>query len=321
MTMKTTIFISRRIPQAGIEVLKSAGFAVEINPKDRVLTKEELLTGCRGKDGLLCLLTDTIDREFIDQNGQLKGIATMAVGYNNIDVAAAAEKGIPVSNTPGVLTDATADLAWALLMAIGRRLPEAERYLRAGEFKSWGPMLFLGGDLRGRTLGIVGAGRIGTAVGLRSRGFGMNIIYTDPRENRILEEESGGQRVELNTLLKEADYITLHVILNEETKRLIGRPEFKLMKKSAYLINTCRGPVVDEEALVEALQSGAIAGAGLDVFEKEPHIHPALLTLPNAVLLPHIGSATIETRTRMAVMAAENLVAMMRGEEPENLVS
>ncbi len=319
--MKTTIFISRKIPEAAIGILKEAGFAVEINPEDRVLSKEELLAGCRGKDGLLCLLTDTIDREFIGQMGQLKGIAAMAVGYNNIDVAAAAEKGIPVSNTPGVLTDATADLAWALLMATGRRLPEAERYLRAGEFKSWGPMLFLGGDLRGRTLGIVGAGRIGTAVGARSRGFGMKIIYTDPEKNRILEEELGGRRVELNTLLKEADFITLHVILNEETRRLIGRPEFKLMKKTAYLINTCRGPVVDEEALVEALQSGIIAGAGLDVFEKEPHIHPALLTLPNAVLLPHIGSATIETRTRMAVMAAENLVAMMKGERPSNLVS
>jgi glyoxylate reductase len=321
ITMKTTIFISRRIPEAGIEILEGAGFVVEINPEDRVLTKEELLAGCRGKDGLLCLLTDTIDREFIGQMGQLKGIATMAVGYNNIDVEAAAEKGIPVSNTPGVLTDATADLAWALLMATGRRLPEAERYLRAGEFKSWGPMLFLGGDLRGRTLGIVGGGRIGTAVGSRSRGFGMKIIYTDPEKNRILEEELGGRRVELNTLLKEADYITLHVPLNEETRRLIGRPEFKLMKETAYLINTSRGPVVDEDALVEALQMGIIAGAGLDVFEKEPHIHPALLSLPNAVLLPHIGSATIETRTRMATMAAENLVAMMRGEKPENQIN
>jgi len=206
-------------------------------------------------------------------------------------------------------------------MATARRLPEAERYLRAGEFKSWGPMLFLGGDLRGRTLGIIGAGRIGTAVGLRSRGFGMNIIYTDPEKNRVLEEGLGGRRVELNTLLREADYITVHVMLTEETRRLIGRPEFKLMKETAYLINTSRGPVVDEDALVEALQSGIIAGAGLDVFEKEPHIHPALLSLPNAVLLPHIGSATIETRTRMAMMAAENLVAMMRGEEPENQIN
>ncbi len=321
MTMQTTIFISRKIPAAAIEILEAAGFVVEINPEDRVLTKEELLAGCRGKDGLLCLLTDTIDREFIDQMGQLKGIATMAVGYNNIDLAAAEEKGIPVSNTPGVLTDATADLVWALLLATARRIPEAERYLRAGEFKSWGPMLFLGGDLRGRTLGIIGAGRIGTAVGLRSRGFGMNIIYTDPDHNRILEDELEGRRVELNTLLRDADYITVHVPLTEETRRLIGRPELKLMKETAYLINTSRGPVVDEDGLVEALQSGIIAGAGLDVFEKEPHIHPALLSLSNAVLLPHIGSATIETRTRMAMMAAENLVAMMKGEEPENLVS
>ncbi|MEA1927985.1 MAG: D-glycerate dehydrogenase [Candidatus Auribacterota bacterium] len=319
--MKTSIFISRMIPEAGIEILKKAGFSLEINPEDRVLTREELLNGCRGKDGLLCLLTDTIDREFIDQMDRLKGIATMAVGYNNIDVAAAAVKGIPVTNTPGVLTNATADLAWALLMATTRRLPEADRYLRAGEFKSWGPMLFLGGDLHGRTLGIIGAGRIGTAVALRARGFGMKIIYADPRENRILEKELNGKRVELNTLLKEADYITLHLLLTEETRRLIGRPEFKLMKNTAYLINTSRGPVVDEEALVEALQSGSIGGAGLDVFEKEPHIHPDLLPLSNVVLLPHIGSATVETRTRMAVMAAKNLVAMMKGERPENQIN
>jgi len=318
--MKTTIFISQPIPRAGIEMLEEAGLNVEINPEDRVLTKEELLDGCRGKDGLLCLLTDTIDREFIDQMSQLKGIAIMAVGYNNIDVVAAAEKGIPVTNTPGVLTNATADLAWALLMATARRLPEAERYLRSGEFKNWGPLLFLGGDLSGSTLGIIGAGRIGTAVGLRSTGFGMKIVYTDPAENPILDE-LGGRRIELNSLLQEADYITLHVPLTGDTKRLIGRRELKLMKDTAYLINTSRGPVVDEEALVEALQSGTIAGAGLDVFEKEPHIHPALLSLPNAVLLPHIGSATIETRTKMAVMAAENLVAMMRGEVPENQVN
>lgn len=309
------------IPEEGIRILKEAGFIVEINPEDRVLTKEELLDRCRGKDGLLCLLTDTIDRDFLDQLDRLKGIANMAVGYNNIDIATAAEKGIPVTNTPGVLTDATADLTWALLMATARRLSEAERYLRNGEFKSWGPMLFLGGDFRGRTLGIIGAGRIGTAVALRSRGFGMKIIYTDPVRNRVLDEELGARKVELLDLMKEADYITLHVLLNDDTRHLIGRRELKLMKKTSYLVNTSRGPVVDEEALVEALQSGMIAGAGLDVFEKEPHIHPALLSIPSAVLLPHIGSATIETRTKMATMAARNLVAMMKGERPENQVN
>lgn len=319
--MKKTIFVSRRIPQAAIDILEKAGFDVEVNPEDRVLTAEELVASCRGKDGLLCLLTDTIDRDFIDQMPGLKGIANMAVGYNNIDVQAAAEKGIPVSNTPGVLTEATADLAWALLMAASRRLPEAERYLRAGKFTAWGPMLFMGGDLNGRILGIIGAGRIGTAVGVRARGFGMTIIYTDPEKNKILEEETGARSVDLDTLLKESDFITLHVLLTDETRHLIGRRELRRMKQTAYLINTSRGPVVNEEALVEALQSEEIAGAGLDVFEKEPHIHPGLLSLPNVVLLPHIGSATIETRTKMATIAAENLTAMMKGERPPNQVN
>ena len=319
--MKTTVFVSRKIPRAGIDILEEAGMAVEVNPEDRVLTAEELMVGCRGKDGLLCLLTDTIDRAFLKKMSQLKGIANMAVGYNNIDVNAAAERGIPVSNTPGVLTEAAADLTWALLVATARRLSEAERYLRAGEFTGWGPLLFLGGDLPGRTLGIIGAGRIGTAVGVRSQGFRMKIIYTDPNRNMVLEEELDGRRVELDTLLAQSDFITLHVPLTEKTRHLIGTRELNRMKKTAYLINTSRGPVVDEEALVEALQSGEIAGAGLDVFEKEPHIHPGLLSLPSAVLLPHIGSATIETRTRMAEMAARNLVAMMKGERPPDCVN
>jgi len=319
--VKKTIFVSQRIPQAAIDILEQAGFDVEVNPEDRVLTAEELITSCRGKDGLLCLLTDTIDKNFIDQTPGLKGIANMAVGYDNIDLQAAARKGIPVSNTPGVLTEATADLAWALLMAASRRLPEAERYLRAGKFTGWGPMLFMGGDLNGRILGIVGAGRIGTAIGPRAGGFGMKIIYTDPDRNKALEEETGARRVELDTLLEESDFITLHVLLTEKTRHLIGRRELRRMKRTAYLINTSRGPVVNEEALVEAIQSKEIAGAGLDVFEKEPHIHPGLLSLPNVVLLPHIGSATIETRTRMATMAADNLTAMMKGEQPPNQVN
>ncbi|MFH1038532.1 MAG: D-glycerate dehydrogenase [PVC group bacterium] len=316
-----TIFVSRPIPEPAIDVLKKAGFQVEVNPEDRILMADELAAHCRGKDGLLCLLTDTIDRAFLDRTPGLKGIATMAVGYDNIDIAAAAEKGIRVSNTPGILTDATADLAWALLLATVRRLPEATRYLRAGEFTGWGPMLFLGGDLQDRTLGIVGAGRIGTAVARRARGFGLSIIYADPEKNRALEKETGARKVDFETLLKEADFITLHVPLSEETRNLIGRRELRLMKKTAYLINTSRGPVIDEEALAEALQEGVIAGAGLDVYEKEPHLHPSLLSLQNVVLLPHIGSATIGTRTRMATMAAENLVAMMRGETAPNQVN
>lgn len=319
--MKATVFVSQKIPQTGIEILQSEGLTVEINPEDRVLAPEELVSNCQEKDGLLCLLTDTVDRSFFDRVTTLKGIANMAVGYDNIDLKAATERGIPVSNTPGVLTEATADLAWALLMATARRIAEAERYLRAGKFQSWGPLLFLGGDLKGKNLGIIGAGRIGTAVGLRSRSFGMKVIYTDQKVNKTLEKEVNARKVELDILLKQADYITLHVPLTKETRHLIGPGEFNKMKKTAYLINTSRGPVVDEAALVEALKSEKIAGAGLDVFEKEPEIHPSLLELENVVLLPHIGSATIETRSKMAEMSANNLVAMLKGEMPPNCVN
>ena len=319
--MSLSVFITRKIPLEGIEMLREEGFSVEVNEEDRVLSRKELEEGCRGKDGLLCLLTDRIDRDFLKQNSHLKGIATMAVGYNNIDIEAAAELGIPVSNTPGVLTEATAELSWALILATARRVPEADRYLRAGKFKSWGPLLMTGGGLDQKTLGIVGAGRIGTAVGLRSKGFGMNVIYTDPVENTVLEKEVGAERVELDTLLKRADFVTLHVLLNEKTRHLIGKRELGLMKETAYLINVSRGPVVDEAALADALEKGEIAGAGLDVFEEEPRVDPLLLRQENAVLLPHIGSATIETRTRMATMAAANLAAMLKGEKPPNRIN
>jgi len=315
------VFFSRRVPEEAERTLERAGIRVAVNPRERVLAPDELIRRCRGKDGLLCLLSDTIDRSFLAASPSLRGIALMAVGFNNVDVAAATARGIPISNTPGVLTDATADLAWGLLLALARRIPESERFLRRGKFKVWGPMLFLGGDLQGKTLGIVGAGRIGTAVGLRSRGFGLKVIYTDGKRNRVLEKELGARRVSLPVLLKTADYITLHVPLSPETRHLIGARELKRMKKTACLINTSRGPVVDEAALARALQRREIAGAGLDVFENEPRVHPGLLTLENAVLLPHIGSATIETRTKMAVMAAENLVAMMRGKRAPNCVN
>ena len=319
--MTPSLFITGKIPAEGIDYLRAEGFAVEMNEEDRVLAPEELSQRCRGKDGLLCLLTDTLDRGFLKRNTHLKGIANMAVGYNNIDVEAAAELGIPVTNTPGVLTEATAELSWALLLATARRVPEAERYLRAGKFKSWGPLLMTGGGLDQKTLGIVGAGRIGTAVGLRSKGFGMDVIYTDPVENPVLEKEVGAERVEIDTLLERADFASLHVLLNEKTRHLIGKRELVMMKETAYLINVSRGPVVDEAALAAALQAGEIAGAGLDVFEEEPRVHPALLRQENAVLLPHIGSATIEARTRMATMAAANLTAMLKGEKPPNRVN
>lgn len=318
--MPVNVFVSRPIPQAGLEVLKKARFRVEVNPEDRVLTSEELVRSCRGKQGLLCLLTDTIDREFLQQAPDLKGIATMSVGYNHIDLGATAERGIPVANTPGVLTVATAELTWALLLAVARRVPEATRFLRGGEFTGWGPMLLLGTELEGKTLGIIGAGRIGTAVGLKAPAFGMKVVYCDPERNRELEKRVSAQQLTLERLLAEADLITLHLPLTEETRCLIGRVELRRMKKSAYLINTSRGGVVDEDALAEALREKEIAGAGLDVYAKEPHVHPGLLTLQNVVLLPHIGSATVETRNRMAAMAAENLVAMLTGKTPPNSV-
>ncbi len=318
--MPKSVFISRPIPEAGIEVLKKARFRVEVNPEDRVLTADELVRSCQGKAGLLCLLTDTIDRDFLEQVPGLKAIATMSVGYNHIDLKAAAERGIPVANTPGVLTNAAAELTWALLLAVARRIPEATRFLRGGEFTGWGPMLLLGTELQGKTLGIIGAGRIGTAVGLKAPAFGMKVAYLDPARNRELERQVSAERLSLDRLLAEADFITLHVPLTEETRCLIGRVELRRMKPTAFLINTSRGAVVDEEALAEALREKEIAGAGLDVYAKEPHVHPGLLTLQNVVLLPHIGSATVETRSRMAVIAAENLVAMLTGKTPPNPV-
>ncbi len=318
--MPQTVFVSRPIPQPGLDILDAAGLRTEVNPEDRVLTADELVRFCRGKEGLLCLLTDTIDRSFLEETGTLKAISTMSVGYNHIDLEATRERGIPVSNTPGVLTGATAELTWALILAVARRIPEATRFIRGGEFSGWGPMLFLGAELAGKTLGVIGAGRIGTAVGLKAPAFGMKVLYLDSEENRDLAKAAGAEKVPLQRLLAESDIVTLHVPLTEETRCLIGRGELRRMKKSAFLINTSRGPVIDEEALAEALREKEIAGAGLDVYEKEPHVHPGLLTLQNVVLLPHIGSATTETRTRMAVMAAENLVAMLSGKPPLNPV-
>jgi len=313
--------ITRRIPQPGIDIVTDAVETVDVSPHDRVLTRAELLEAVRGRDGVLCLLTDTIDAEVLDAAEGCRIFANYAVGYNNIDVEAATARGIAVTNTPGVLTDATADLTWALLMATARRLAEADRFTRAGKFEGWAPMMFLGGDISGRTLGIVGAGRIGTAVALRSRGFRMRVIYFDKMQNEALEQAVGAERVDFDTLLAESDFVSVHVNLDETTHHLIGARELGLMKPTAYLVNTSRGPVIDEAALVEALRSGEIAGAGLDVFEDEPALKPGLAELPNVVLPPHLGSATIGTRTKMATLAATNLVAMLRGERPPNIVN
>lgn len=316
------VLVTREIPAPGLDLLR-AECEVEVNPHDRVLTREELLAGIQGKDGLLCLLTDVIDGAVMDAGlPTLKGIANYAVGFDNIDVEGATRRGLPVSNTPGVLTETTADLAWTLLMATARRIPEADRFVRSGQFKGWAPMMYLGQDIYGKTLGIVGFGRIGEAMARRATGFAMKVLYHDARRRTPEEEERlGVEYRSLDELLSTADFVTLHVNLDATTRHLIGERELARMKPTAILINTARGPVVDESALVQALKERRIWGAGLDVFEDEPALKPGLAECENAVIVPHIASATVETRTRMAVMAATNLLAMLNGEPIPNLVN
>ncbi len=319
--MGAIALITRRLPEPALEIVRSE-CRVEVFPHDRAMTRAELFDAIGDKDGILCLLTDQIDSRLIEAAPRLRVIANYAVGYDNVDVAAATARKIPVTNTPDVLTETTADLTWALLMAVARRIPEADRFVRAGRFDGWGPTLLLGTDIYGKTLGVVGMGRIGQAVAKRSVGFGMRVLYTDPRPlAQEAERVLAAERVSLERLLRESDFVTLHVPLTKDTYHLVGAEQFRLMKPTAYLINTARGSVIDEKALVSALRSRRIAGAGLDVFEREPHIAPELLDLENVVVLPHIGSASKETRTRMAVMAAENLVAGLRGENPPNCVN
>jgi glyoxylate reductase len=314
------VFVTRKIPTPGLDLIRKE-HTVTVNPEDRVLSKPEIIKSIKEKDGLLCLLTDPIDREVIYAEPKLRMIASYAVGYDNIDVTAATERGIPVSNTPGVLTETTAELAWALLFSVARRTAEGDSFTRAGKFKGWAPLLMLGQDITHKTLGIIGAGRIGTAVALKSKGFQMNVLYTDDQRNELLERDVGAQKVPLSQLLKQSDIVSLHVPLTSSTVHLIGEKELRMMKKTAILINTARGPIIDEHALIKALTEQWIFGAGLDVYEREPEIPPELKALTNVVLEPHTGSATIETRTKMALMAAENLLAGLRGEVPPNCVN
>ena len=320
MEGKKHVFVTRMIPEPAIELLKKT-CEVEVNGEDRVLKKDELLDKVKGKDAVLCLLTDTIDDEVLKAADRCKIFANYAVGYNNIDVESATRRKIIITNTPGVLTDATGDLAWALLFAVARRVVEADAFTRQGKFKGWAPQLFLGQDITGKTLGVIGAGRIGSNFAKKSKGFSMRILYYDVKRDLEFEQEAKAVFVDLDTLLKEADFVSIHVPLVPETRHLIGARELSLMKKNAILINTSRGPVVDEKALVNALKEGKIWGAGLDVYENEPDIETELLNLANVVLLPHIASATYETRTKMALMAAENILAVFRGETPPNIVN
>ena len=315
------VLITGRLPEAVMADIESTCEVVP-NRADRPMPREEILAQIEGQDGLLCMITDTVDPELLDRAPGLKIVANYGVGFNNIDVAAATRRGIPVTNTPGVLTDATADITFALILAAGRRLVEGDRYTRAGRFRFWAPFHFLGSEISGKTLGIIGMGRIGQAVARRAAGFNMSLLYTGRRrmpEDR--EREFNATYTDMETLLARSDFVSLHVPLNEETHHLIDAAALDRMRPEAFLINTSRGPVVDEAALCAALQNRAIQGAGLDVYEHEPAVTQGLLALDNVVLLPHVGSATIETRTKMARMAADNLLAGLAGQKPPNCLN
>jgi glyoxylate reductase len=311
---KPSIFVTRAIPQPALDRLGEV-FDLDINPHGRPVSRQELIAGIRDKDALLCLLTDPIDRDVIDSAPSLKCISNYAVGYNNIDVDHATHKGIAVCNTPGVLTETTADLAWSLIMCCARRIQESDRYVREGRFTGWEPMLMLGSDVFGKTLGIIGMGRIGQAVARRAEGFNMKVLWFDPMADPS-KVPSQYQRKDLACLCSEADIISIHAPLTAETQHLISAEQFALMKPEAVLVNTARGPIVDEQEMIKALREHRIASAGLDVYEREPDIPRELRELPNVVLLPHIGSASIETRTKMGLLAAENAIAVIEGRTP-----
>ena len=316
------VYVTRPIPEAGLNLLRQECEVTVFEDEDRLPTKEEVIQGVRGKDALLSLLTEEIDAEVMDATPDLKVISNYAVGYNNIDVQAATARGIVVTNTPGVLTETTADFAWALLMAVARRVVEADKYTRAGKFQGWGPLLLLGGEVYGKTIGIIGMGRIGQAIARRARGFDMTVLYHNrTRVEPEIEQELQATYVPLDELITQSDFIVLTVPLTPETRHLIGARELGMMKPTAYLINPARGPIVDEKALVEALRNRTIAGAGLDVFEEEPKLAPGLTELDNVVLCPISASATVETRTKMAIMAAENLLAVLRNQRPKHIVN
>lgn len=319
--MKARVFVTREIPAAGLDRLKAfcdADVWPERMPPPYAVLRERV----RGVDGLLCLLTDRIDAELMDAAGpQLKIISQMAVGYDNIEIAAARERGISVGNTPGVLTEATADLAFALLLAGARRIVEGVNYIRQGQWQTWEPSTLLGADVTGATLGILGFGRIGRALAKRAAGFDMRILAYSPSLSAEDAAHQGVERADLDVLLREADFVSVHTPLNANTRHLINRETLKMMKHTALLVNTSRGGVVDQEALIAALRDGVIGAAALDVTDPEPlpADHP-LLALPNVIVVPHIGSASVYTRNRMASMAADNLIAGLKGEPLPNAV-
>lgn len=326
MIDRPKILITQKVPAPAYPLLEAIG-DIDANEVEGVIwSPEELLRRAPGHDYICCLLTDTLDERLLEAcvaaNPRTRMVANMAVGFNNIAIEAATRLGVAVSNTPGVLTDTTADLAFALLMAAARRLSESERFLRAGKFTGWGPLLFCGAEVHHATLGLIGAGRIGRVMARRASGFDMQVVYFN--RHRLSPEEEAEYHLTylpLDKLLQQADFVSVHAPYTPATHHLIGEREFSLMKRSAILINTARGPLVDEKALVHALASGSIAGAGLDVFEHEPAVEPELLTMENVVLLPHIGSASLQTRILMATMACQNLVAHFHGQRPPNILN
>jgi len=309
------VFVTREIPEAGLILLKKNGFEVDVYKEDHAIPRKDFLNQIRDCDALIPLLTEKIDKEAIDKMKKCKAIANYAVGFNNIDVDYAICKGITVTNTPDVLTDSTADLVMALVLACARKIPEAEKLVRDKKFKGWKPKLFLGMELRDKYFGILGAGRIGSAVTKRAYAFGCKILYFSDIKNVEIEKKFGAKRVSLNSLLKESDIISIHLPLNKKTYNLLNENNLHLLKKSAILINTARGEIVDEKVLIALLKENKIFAAGLDVYENEPKVNKEFYKLKNIVLLPHIGSATIEARDKMAILAAKNVIAVLAGKK------
>lgn len=319
------VFITRPIPDHGTDLLKEKGYEVVVSPHDRVLTKEELIAELhKGRyDAVLCLLTDKIDAEVLDAAGkQCKIFANYAAGFDNVDVKAAQERGILVTNTPGVLTDSVAEHTFALMLALAHRIPESDRFTRQGNYHGWEPLLLLGTDVSKKTLGIVGLGRIGSRVAHHAvRGFDMKVLYYDPKRNEQFEKDFGAEyRENVEDIFREADFVSIHVPLLPETRHLINAKRLAMMKKTAHVINTSRGPIIDEQALVEALRNNVIRGAALDVFENEPALAPGLAELENVILTPHTASATEETRQKMSELAAQNIITALEGRDPPDVV-
>lgn len=319
---KPKVYVTRQLPDRGLNAIKQR-FDAKVWTEYAPPPKKVIIDNVKDLDALVPLLSDKIDAEVFNAAPKLKIVSQLAVGFDNIDLAEATKRGIYVTNTPEVLTDTTADFSWALLMAVARRVVEADKYVRTGQWKvGWHPAMMVGRDIHHTTIGIVGAGRIGYAMAKRAKGFDMNILFYDVIPRPEMEKDFDARKVDLDTLLKESDFVSIHVPLMKETHHLMNADKFKLMQKTAYLINNSRGPVVDEKALYDALKAERIAGAGLDVFEQEPtSIDNPLLKLDNVVVAPHISSASLETRARMSEIVADNLVAFFEGRKPPNLVN